>query len=62
MARKRAAAVSTADGGSLDANFKPRLTNKVYAVAAGSGSIFFGGNFTSVNGTPQSFLAAVNAS
>jgi hypothetical protein len=58
VARKRAAAVDAS--GNLDDAFKPSLTNKVYAVAASAGSIFFGGNFTSVNSTPQSFLAAVN--
>ena len=36
-ARKRAAAVSTDADGSLDPNFQPSLTNKVYAVAAGGG-------------------------
>ena len=62
-ARKRAAAVSTAARpGTLDPNFHPSLTNKVYTVAAGGGNIYFGGNFTSVTGTARSFLAAVNAS
>ena len=31
----------------------------MYAVAAGGGNIYFGGNFTLVTGTPHSFLAAV---
>ena len=61
-ARKRAAAVSTTDSGTLDPNFHPSLTNKVYAVAAGSGKIFLGGNFTTVNGTARSFIAAVDTS
>jgi hypothetical protein len=46
----------------LDPTFHPSLTNKVYAVAADGQNVYFGGNFTSVNGTPRSFLAAVVAS
>ena len=62
QARKRAAAVNTNDSGSLVAGFKPKLTNKVYAVATDGQNIYMGGSFTSVNGTPRSFIASVKAS
>jgi hypothetical protein len=59
QARKRAAAVDTGTATLLD--FKPSLTNKVYAVATDGTNLYLGGSFTSVNGAPRSFIASVNA-
>jgi len=61
QSRKRAAAVSTGVTADLNTVFKPKLTNKVNAVASDGTNIYFGGNFTSVNGTARSFLASVRA-
>jgi hypothetical protein len=58
--RRRAAAINLMTG--QVSSFNPNLNAKTYAVAySAAGQILVGGNFTTVgNGTPRSYLAAVN--
>lgn len=52
-----------ANTGAIDRNFAPRLTGgPAYSVAAGAGNtVYVGGAFTAVNGTPTGGIAALTA-
>jgi hypothetical protein len=62
--RNRLAALDAATG-TLDATFAPSVTGgsgpTVCTLIAGSGTVYFGGTFSLVNGTSQMNLGAVNA-
>ncbi|GAA2422043.1 hypothetical protein GCM10010191_37130 [Actinomadura vinacea] len=56
----RLAAFDTATGKLVTA-FKPKVSNKVRAIAATNNWVFFGGNFFNVNGKSRTRLASVKA-
>ncbi|MCW2914110.1 MAG: hypothetical protein JWN52_2178 [Actinomycetia bacterium] len=57
--RNHTAAFDTATG-ALDPAFKPSVSGKVRAISATNTTIYFGGNFFSVNGSIRTRLAARN--